>query len=243
MNETDLILIEKFQTNQLSASELNSFNQRRKDDSEFDRRVHLIAEIEKAHDIDASAFKATIKEIGSQYQAPEKSSLRYWLWGTALILGLLGISYLMFTKSTSKTDSKVLYAGNFEVYPNTFTNRGLSKAEANFKEAMAAYDSRDFAKANALFNSIEIDARSDTSQFYQGICLMELNQAEKAIQIFEQLKTIDQSNYQNQSRWYLALSHLKKADLENTRKELNGLISNNESKIYANKAKALLSKL
>lgn len=110
-----------------------------------------------------------------------------------------------------------------------------------FDEAMAAFNSQQFAQANRLFEDFFndykiVDEVYATAKYYSSESLLKLGRKNEAAIGFEYLvKTFSWSNYRDQSLYNLGLIYYNESKFELSRKKLKLLLNNYpESNYYGN---------
>jgi hypothetical protein len=140
-----------------------------------------------------------------------------------------------------------LYASNFKTYTNDYVitdgiNRGDVKIDSLLLTAMSAYEKKDYANAEIQFNQLLSEKDSPNIRFYLAIAQLETNETEIAIKTLDALHTQSAYfDYYEQTRWYLALAHLKNHKKSTAKKYLNELVAFDGN--YLDEAKNLLDEL
>jgi TolA-binding protein len=145
-----------------------------------------------------------------------------------------------------------LYASNFTTPTNDYlmidansrggqeTTRG--EAEVDSISAMKAYEKKDFETAKTQFNQIISEKDNPELRFYLAITQLETGKAKDALKTLQLLYTQPKEyRYYEQTRWYLALVHLKLHHKSEAKKYLDELVAFNG--LYLDKAKELLKSL
>lgn len=136
----------------------------------------------------------------------KKDVLKTWHLAAAsfaLILVAGGLYYILSNKpySTEKLVSKyykpagpILQVRSVEV-----------NADDALKEAFSFYQQNDYTNALKYFNSLD---NQITAKFYSGVCYIELEQYNKAINSFEYVINDQDNLFVEQAEWYLGLIYL-----------------------------------
>lgn len=145
-----------------------------------------------------------------------------------------------------------LYASNFNIPNNDYvmidgiprgnqeTTRG--EAEIDSISAMTAYEKKDFATAEAQFNQILSEKDNPDLRFYLAITQLETEKSKDALKTLQLLYSQPKEyRYYEQTRWYLALVHLKLHHKNEAKKYLDELVALDG--VYLGKAKELKRKL
>jgi tetratricopeptide (TPR) repeat protein len=105
---------------------------------------------------------------------------------------------------------------SYDVTPTRGGTNLSEQQEANLSEAIKCYDSNDFGKALEYFNKITVQIPlyelQDEIIFYTAICQLETGEVSVSIGNLTYLSEKDDSEYQDNSEWLLALSYLKMGD-------------------------------
>lgn len=140
-----------------------------------------------------------------------------------------------------------LYASNFITYPNDYlvtdgAYRGDVAIDSLQVMAITAYEKKDFATAINLFTRVLTTTDNPEIRFYMAIAQLENSQTNQALTNLQTLyHQPNQYRYYEQTRWYLALVHLKLHQKTEAKKYLDELMR--QEGVYWDKAKELLNKL
>ena len=145
------------------------------------------------------------------------------------------------------SNSQELFAEAFHALPPTESNtRSMGEEDksneisAN-KMAMVLYGNEKYEQAAKLFEERLIEFPKDNESYlYAGLCYLQLNNNDKAIQYFK-LARINSEQFYQPASWYLSLAYLKSRDDDNAKKMLQELMDNSDD--YGTKAKELLTKM
>ena len=107
-----------------------------------------------------------------------------------------------------------------------------------FREAFQFYQQNDFKNALKYFNALD---NQITAKFYSGICYIELEQFNYAIESFEFVINDRDNLFVEQAEWYMGLIYLMNNQKGEAISQFNK-ISTSES-YYANQAKEILKYL
>ncbi|MEM7037241.1 MAG: hypothetical protein AAF570_09700 [Bacteroidota bacterium] len=192
------------------------------------------SEVENESEVEESASpepEAPVRPLWAQ---------RYAIAASLLLLVLVGGFFLL---NLGGPDGEALYDTHFSPY----TTKGLIRGEdsllkANYLDAFAAYDAKNFDAAYENFQGI---LRQDSSQkmaaFYLSMSAMAKGEYGAAISYLDGLAKTSGHDYVSQSRWYLALAHLHEQHIDDARELLETLSKGKGA--YAKKAQALLEDL
>ncbi|MCD7972365.1 MAG: hypothetical protein LUG18_06820 [Candidatus Azobacteroides sp.] len=112
-------------------------------------------------------------------------------------------------------------------------------------EASALYEQGEYAKALEIFDKITADMNlEDTPEeviFYSAISMLEENKLPEAIERLSYLEAADNSDFQQDAAWSLALAYLKDNQRSEAKTTLEYIVTGNG--YYSEEAKDLLKKL
>ncbi|MBU2939426.1 tetratricopeptide repeat protein [Lacinutrix sp. C3R15] len=153
----------------------------------------------------------------------------------AILMGWFGYN------SFFKTNYSSIYNDNFSVYPNTVytITRGDTKNTLE-REAFVAFESKEYKTTIEKLNAIPADANKAYFNFYKAQAYLNLEDTEKAEQLFTQVVK-DSTGFVAESIWYLALIAIKEENKNQAIQHLENLIENYSYNKDA--ATALLEKL
>lgn len=140
-----------------------------------------------------------------------------------------------------------LYASNFITYPNDYlvtdgAYRGDVPIDSLQVMAMTAYEKKDLASAINRFTQVLTTNDNPELRFYLAIAQLETGQTNEALSNLQTLyNQPNEYRYYEQTRWYLALVHLKLHQKADAKKYLDELLK--LEGVYWDKAKELISKL
>ncbi len=129
-----------------------------------------------------------------------------WLLVTGFFFSLIvGVVYMLRPQMDER-----LYA-RYRNIPQADFLAGQDTLFPLLKEACLAFNTKNYSKALSLFEQDGSTLFIPEKQLFSGICLLELNQLDKAIITFQEMKSMNLSlNYQMDTSWFLALSYLRK---------------------------------
>jgi len=111
--------------------------------------------------------------------------------------------------------------------------------------ASSFYKSGDYSMALKLFKDITKDMHMESTPdeviFYSGMAMMETGNIPDAIEQFSYLETSQESDFQQDAAWNLAMAYLRNGQREEARVTLELLVEDND--YYSEQAKDLLMKL
>lgn len=239
-NINDTQLIELYCEKVLSEIERKEFEDRLKNDSEFTilykQYVELTHGIEYIGTNETKQFLDQIENNLPIIKAPKQKSfsLKHWLSIAASIMILL--AFKVFLQNTPKD----IYNEYHQAYPLLHQTLRGEAQNVNTEDNMAyaAYSNGDYEKAIVLFD--KNNKLTDAELFYKANALLENNQSEVALELF-QLVESDSQLFDTQARWYIGLCYLNMNQTENAIKVFEKIANSTDS--YKAKAKDILSKL
>lgn len=169
----------------------------------------------------------------------KKDILKTWHLAAAsfaLILVVGGLWYILSNKpfSTERLVSKYYKPAQSILQ---FRSVELNSDDA-LKEAFNFYQQNDYSNALKYFNSLE---NQITAKFYSGICYIELEEFDNAIDSFEFVINDKDNLFVEQAEWYLGLIYLMNNQKAQALEQFNK-IAKSES-FYANQAKEIIKYL
>lgn len=253
-------IIERYLADKLSPDEKIEFEKRLNSDTALSKEVEFMRHITTAFDRNAergaiNELKNTDeKEIRNIIMAVEKglsskSKVKRLVTGicsvAAVVAAILIIIGLQPRYSTSN-----LYAEYYEtpVYVQGLPSRGgnmiTNEEQKELDNATEYYKKGDYINSLNILNKIAVNKNPeelpDNIAFYLAVCMIEINQTEKAKPLLKHVSELDYSEFQEDAEWLQALIYLKKGK----RKEANTILSDIEDNrgFYSEKAKELLAK-
>lgn len=250
--------IERYLAQQMSLAEKSAFELKLQQDADLAEKVELEREVNAAiEDSTGLALEKDLQMIGDEFVEkytnqetatvkPLRSNRRRWWLAAASILLLASFWFLK--DAFLKPDAGQLYAQVYEPYIATKTTRSLDPTQANaFNQALTFYQEGTYQEAFLGFeklaqNNLSKDDRLEL-QFYQGLAQMALENIDQAMPYFQLLVQENNNLYVQQSKWYLALCHLKQGSPEKTKSLLREIIEQSKRGKYFHLAEALLKEL
>ncbi|MCB0806528.1 MAG: hypothetical protein KDC05_12075 [Bacteroidales bacterium] len=239
-------LLEEYVDGNLYGKELNDFHNEIDNDPELYHDAELSMEINEAiRDKSFQELRAQLAEQNNQFTASssllniQKDLFRTWHIAAAsfaLILVVGGLWYILSNKtfSTERIVSKYYKPA----HPIMQVRSVEINSDEAFKEAFQFYQQNDFKNALKYFNALE---NQITARFYSGICYIELEQFNEAIQSFEYVINDKDNLFVEQAEWYMGLIYLMNNQKTDAVAQFDK-ISNSES-YYSNQAKEILKYL
>ena len=194
---------------------------------ELDLQRTVLAIIELSGE---ESLKNHLNEIlpNSRIKALPKPKRNYWLWAAsaaaAIALLVLGSQFLF----QNQTSASSIYANHYTAYELNFGTRG-SSSDDQVQQAGAFYQSKDYAKAQALFKEILEGQENAKYRLALGVSQLETQQHADAIRNFQEIIDAQDPVYESHARWYKALTHLKLNQLQLAQKEFSILATDSEA--------------
>ncbi len=217
------ILIERYFRNELSAEELQGFQQQLETDQAFAQAVAVEQDIVDTLRIkEQQRFRQRLTKIHTEEikETPIKSLFnRRWLMAASIAI-LLGVSFFLWTNN-QPLSSQEIFAANYE-QPSLTTAR-TGENNAALAPIKTAYEQANYATATKLINDLLAKEYDGNLALVLGACYLENNQIEDAITIFETIQ--QQTDLADDALWYLGLAHLKKGDKAAAKQQFTNLLA------------------
>lgn len=206
---------------------------------QFRREVNEALRDKSFYELSALIKTSIEKRPQDKRVAKQREILKTWHLAAAsfaLILVAGGLWYILSNKpySTERLVSKYYKPA----HPILQVRSVEMNSDDALKEAFTFYQQSDFANALKYFTTLE---NQITAKFYSGVCYIELEQYDKAINSFEYVINDKDNLFVEQAEWYLGLIYL----MNNQKKEAIDqfrIISESES-FYSNQAEEILKYL
>jgi len=238
--------IEDFLDGDLIGDELDSFLKRKDQELEFTNEIDLRLGINQSlRDKGLSEIREILDKqrneffIRDPFHNFRKDLLKTWHLAAAsfsLILVVGGLWYILSNKpySTEKLVTKYYKpAGPI----NQIRSVQISSGDA-LSEAFKHYKQNNFNSALKYFNSLD---NQITAKFYSGICFIELEEFDKAIDSFTFVVNDKDNLFVEQADWYLGLIYLMNNQRQMAISQFE-LIANGDS-YYASQAEEIIKYL
>ena len=212
-DEEKYTLIEQYLGGELTGEALKEFEQKLRDEPEWQRDVDLHRELgDFLGDKKGLELRAALKEVGSKPRSGKQRTLliRYIPIAATFAL-LITVTILLLNKSET-LDPQQLFAQNFTPYEMVLNPRSvaINPKEELRNSAINAYESANYREAIVLFNQLETsNSLGMAPVFYKGICYLALGDTRQAIDVFEELLKSGNSLFTEQTNWYLGLAYLQ----------------------------------
>lgn len=167
----------------------------------------------------------------------------------ASLLGVMIVSALYMY--WGETSSERIYANNFEEFydPSIYALRGGDDPSARKevhptkKKAIDNFLEGKYSESIIYWEQyLEINQNDIQANMYLGYVYLEAGNPEKAIEYLTFIAGEEDSEYKDETKWYLALAQIKMKDKEAARETLKDIIENSHE-FYGKKARVILRKL
>lgn len=213
-------LLDRYFSNELDKSEIKAFNERLKNDPEFNQEFQEIKEIKLAVKVDARKnLKSLFTDIEDDLNQQEsntnnQTAMKRMLTVAASLILMVSVSYFVLNGSGQPTPRDV-FTEHYKPYTNL---NGQVRGEAIDDVSMSAaaynaYDAGNFALAVENFEALVEVEKTAENYFYMGIANIEIGDYDAAVKNLN--TTLNNfSTFKDQSKWYLSMALLadKKKD-------------------------------
>ena len=246
----DILLIEQYLQNNLTGSDLESFELRLKNDPQFknlfDDTQLLINGIRKkgSHEQleELRQLELSLPEI-----IPTTISKQKWL-NNKTIMRLAASLALLIVAATvwfqyQATDHQAIFKENFVAYSNEVVQQ-TRNSEPNINsirnQAYLAYDNRKYIESVKLFAQLPDSIDAGSHIFYSGICYLSMDQPTLAAESFRKYIKLNQV-LNNQAHWYLGLTYVRLEQIDLATEQFKFLTDQNNS--YSSRSQHILDLL
>ena len=233
--------IEEYLNHQLSKEEREQFDEKLKSDKDFASEVEEHAMLFNSFDeMQARELLLRFGNIEQELEGGKEKQFGfpvYLKWAAAVTV--LAVLSLVVYLNTNKSNDD-LFIAYYKPYPNV--ESPVSRSEAVGDAVWRLYENGDYNAAYQQFEqALIIDNQDLASQFYLGICALELNRPTIAEDAFATVTSGNEGAYFEQAQWYLALTYLKVGKQDAAIQGLEEIITANSG--YYKNARILLEEL
>lgn len=214
-------LIGKFLRGELKDEAKADFVHRLKNETGFQEDLALHKEVHYAiGDQKLQAFKETLAASEEAYFTGQSKSSSFFLlkyWKNIAVGVFLLIASAFIYKWASTPSEEELFAQYFEIYqaPTTFRNVDVFSLDKRFVEGLAKYDNGQYQAAIESFSAAASDNQDHAViSFLIGVSRLAINDLGPAQVELEKVIADENSLFIEQSKWYLALVHLRRGERE-----------------------------
>lgn len=207
-------LLDRYFSDELDKSEVKAFNERLKNDPEFNQEFQEIKEIKLAIKVEARKnIKSLLTDIEDSLKPQEltinnQTAMKKILTVAASLILMVSVSYFVLNGNGQPTPKDV-----FTEYYKPYNNlNGQVRGEARDTESMSAaaynaYDAGNYALAVKNFEALVEVEKTAENYFYMGIANIEIGDYETAVKNLN--TTLNNfSTFKDQSKWYLSMALL-----------------------------------
>lgn len=257
MSKIDKIkLIEAYHTGQLKGQAKNSFNRLLQEDPSFETEVTAYEPIfDGFNALREDEYALTLQEFENEYQikqrtdkAPVIRSLRqfFYVAAAAAVLVLSVLAYQLTHPSLFNQHFAASDSIGMSLNAHRAVNE-ISHAERLKKEALNAYQDKDYETCISYLNDYRQNFSEKASTDYQalvvlGVARLARGKAEEAIEALTLVMDSRDSTYRQEAQWMMALANIKLGK-EAEAKQILEVISQKEGHIYQQKSRTVLEQL
>ena len=242
-------LINRYFENSLCPKEQKLFNDLLQNDLDFKTEFQFQKDLKQ---VIAANQKEELQSTLSQIEGrAKKGSLfgsvpKIWLAAASLIL-VMGLSTWVVQKNYYPSN-EAIYAEYFKADRNTIQPvvRGEAVNTIEYR-AFVAYEAQDYYKAINLFNSVKSPDETYIL-YYKGLCYLAVGKSREAIDLLSLVRSeinsqVPSSEFNEKSKWFLALAYLQNNENEKAVSQLNLIANNPASTFKKQEAKEILDYL
>lgn len=206
-------LLDRYFSNELDKGELKAFNERLKNDPEFNQEFQEIKEIKLAVKVEArKEIKSLFTDLEDDLNQKESTNnnqtamKKVYMVAASLML-IASVGYLVLT-GNGKPSSQDVFTEYYQPYNNLNGQvRGEARAASMSAEAYNAYYAGNYALAAEKFEALVEVEKTAENYFYMGIANIEAGNYETAVKNLN--TTLNNfTTYKDQSKWYLSMALL-----------------------------------
>lgn len=247
--------IQRYLDGEMTEDELKSFKADLQKDPELMQELDLHRSLEGAilskdeerfrKKLDDAYRVYKIKSFKDDESATLVRKTKKWKYiqfsGIGIILLFLGVYFMAFRKESNDS----IFNKNLTIYNPGITLRSSStdvQEGRAIQQAIKLYRGSNFSDASQILNSIlRKDSKNVEAQFYNGLCLIYLNEIENAINSFEFVIDQPYNYFQEYAKWYLSMCYIKTKNNTTAKAILNDIVA--DSGFFSPRAKKILRKL
>ena len=240
--------IEKYLNGKLSSIEIEEFEKRLKEDSEFKKEFLLVKDVNNYMPkyADQQEYSSIVNNVITKQRKHVSLSIlhnkavRY----AASIALLIGFSTLLYFALSNNISSDKIFNKYYQPYEISEVYRSESTENVNllFINAVDLYNNNQYVEAAEKFSAVLIeDSENTISKLLLAICAMENNNVQKSVQLLESVVSEKSPGYYEIAQWYLGLSYIKTNQLKKAEIVFNKIVNNQG--YYSKKASKILKKL
>ena len=246
----DRHIFQKYLDNELSARELDRFEQELSVSPEMMMDLNLHKEVDEAiGDTEVLDFRAQLNDLREETRRTENSRrvfrfTRPWHYAASAALALLvaiGLATVL-GRPLSNNDLFVKYMKPYElVLVNRSMENDLIKATMNHAEV--AYLKGDFENAAFWYSEVlEINSKKIDAQFGMGVSNMGMSEYVVASESFNKVIQHNDNLFIQKAQWYQAGCFLAMDETDQARRQL-AMIASDSNHFYSDKAAKVLKRM
>ncbi len=213
-----------------------------RDDVAFAKEVAFHAGLKKAiSDQSAFEFEAMLAEVEDRLYNSKKSNLRIVRWAISIAASIVLIIGVYTLIEWRAADPEYLFAQHFQAYQPGHTDRGAETVVTDELRAFEAYEQGNYERAIALFSNLLIEQDNPQYHLLLAISWMEQDQPDQAIPALKDILSENNTSYQVEAAWYLALAYLQMGELPEAKAQLKRVEASNSK--FSPLAKQILEEL
>jgi TolA-binding protein len=256
--------IDAYLDGELTGSELSSFLDEMKHNSELAKEVELYKNVntllqdKAADDSKRKDLEKLHEEFMNSRSKSDKNSVAapliikrnrsrkfYYAVAAGLAIFIIASGIYFFMKYNSYSNQKI-FAAYYMPYEYSSATRGVSDDKVTkqdpFDKGLEQYEAANYSAAIPFFlTTLLEDTVAYGADFFVGICYIETDQYNKALTSFQKIISSKSIDYSEEAHWYLGLCYLKTENKLKAIEQFKFLIQN--SSYYKSKSEEILSKI
>ncbi len=197
--------------------------------------------IDEVEETNEKEMRIDFEKVKINIDSKVKKNL-HWRAIISSVAAILIIGFVALFNLGSQPINEKLFSEFYEIYPDITLHKRNSNSVNKFNYAMDKYNLEKYNDAIVELNSIPIEERNDTVNFYTGITYLALNDFKNSITVLKKLANKTNSSFYYDTQWYIALANIYLENYDEAKKKLL-IISASNSKDYKNKANKLFIKI
>ena len=247
MNEEWYEKIEDYIKGKLPEQEKAAFEQQLSVDQVLAEEVALYRDMMQSvsthADLDEkkAVLQQTLDTVGAKYfNAEQKPQARIIPLRRRALIAITGVAAAILLALFFWPQGQSALYDQYAQHPTAAWTEMGDASPTLLQQAEQAYNDKDYAQANRLLQDYLVtDPDNQRVLFYKGICALELDNYDAAIEAFDEIHS-GSSAFQSNGTWYLALTYLKQNQKD---KVIEYLVLIGEESAYYGKAKELMDEL
>lgn len=235
-------LIDKYMQGNLSAEEENQFLDLKANSEKFRNALTFHEDLKVA--ATESERNEITKRLKANHQKTQKWRPKKWMRVAVIIAGLtmLGIGIWGLSQGNKQVTPEMMYASNYEVYPNVYFPVTRGNSEEIMTKAFTAYENGNYKLAAEMMEEKLKTSDALELKFYQAICYGEMGNLPLAIRNLENIRRFN-SDYIDESYWYLGMYYLKQGNTAAARERLQTFLELSKDEAMRKKAVDMVMQL